>query len=198
MKTLKLLSTVAFSVALLGCGGSSDGESSNADIQGSWASPCALEDDDSSIRAEWTFNGNTLTQSRVTYLNSVDCTGNLTLSLNLPGTISVDGTTTELSDGDAKNIDIVYRSGNITASDLAVGVLESQGTTLDAVFAAQGIADINNLPFETFGRVQAELFSIYRVDGDELRIGSTSGGFDGTTPALRSDRLSTSSILTRL
>lgn len=171
---------------LAGCGGGSGGGSSSqvADLQGQWVSECTVDGDDSE-RDELSITGNNFVFSNVSFFNQTDCSGELTLQVNFPGTIAVNGTTTQVAEGLAKHLDITYSTGNVTASAAAEQSLAAQGTSVESILAAQGLNDINNIPLDLIGLDQPTVYSIYLVIGNDLYTGSFDNGLDGTTPDLR-------------
>ena len=173
------------SVVLTGCGGGGDSTPSPlADAQGRWVSPTCVVDEDQSLQEEITVSGSTGIQTQVRYTSSTTCEGTLTINTNVSTTITVTGETTTVDEGEAKQIDLNFTRGYITASEAVLSVLESQGTTLQDSFTAQGIADINNVPLSDL--VDAEqLFTIYKVTGNELRIGGAFAFNDGSSAETR-------------
>lgn len=183
---LALLTAVIISVFLAGCGGGGgdSGTPDLADAQGHWISPSCVVDDDQSLQEEITVSGNTGIQSQVRYTTSTTCEGSLTVSTNVSTTIALTGETTTVTEGEAKQIDLNFTRGYITASDATIAVLESQGTTLQDLLAVQGITDINNVPLSDL--VEAEqVYTIYKVIGNELRIGGDFAFNDGATAETR-------------
>ena len=198
MHILKTIIATATGLSLVACGGGgSDAPSNNADLQGIWFGQCEADEDGDSTRDEWNISGNSATQSAVTYISATDCSGPLTVSVNVPATFTVDGMVTDVTGGPAKHVDVVYSPGNITASSATISNLESQGTTLSAIYAAEGIPDINNVSLADLGLTQANLYSIYRVSGNQLQVGDTNDSLDGSSPALRPTSLDASFSLTR-
>jgi len=180
-----LTSVVIASFVLTACGGGGDGTGSVlADAQGRWVSTTCEVDGERSQNEEILVNGTTAIQSLVIYVGSTVCGGDLTISTNLSSTISANGDLTPVTGGDAKNLDVTADRAFITGSDAILAVFASQGTTLQDQFTAQGIPDINNVALS--GLVETtEMFTIYRVSGNELRLGESSFLNDGTSAALR-------------
>ncbi len=189
---------LVLSVGITACS-SSGGEGAGAleDVQGTWVTPCIPDEDGDSERLEFTFQGAQMIQSDILYIGTTNCDNNDFVSNNLFANVVATGEVTELAGGDAKHVDITYTRATISASPVRNNLLEEQGISLQDVATANGIPDINNVPLD--GLVDSvNLYSIYRVDGDELRIGSTSGVNDGSSPELRSTTLSTTTRLQRL
>lgn len=194
MNILKSILVATISLSLAACDSDNDGNGStanNADLQGKWASTCQPDGDGNSERDEFTANGNSFTQSVVTYYRAEDCTGDLTLGLDATATFTIDGTTSEVAEGVAKNIDIFFERVAVSASSQYSQLLAQQGTTLEALYAAAGVPDINNIQLSDIG-LPSTFYTIYQVDGNVLRVGDDSGGFDATSPALRHVRLESS------
>lgn len=200
MKKLYLLTCVLGSIALVSCGGDSGGSVSdnNADIQGKWVLDCVSDAEAGSSRIEYTFAGNSLHQALVFYVGTTECNNEVTFTVALDTTIRIDGSTTTTADGIvAKNIDLFFTPGNFRASELMLEEIESQGTTLEAIAAARGHNDINNIPLSYFEIDSSERYSIYSVDGNQLRIGLSQGGLIGNSPDLRTN-IFNSNVFTRL
>jgi hypothetical protein len=199
MKKRVLASSILFSLTLVACGGSSSNDpADNADLQGTWVDVCEVDGEDST-RTEFSFTGNKMTQAVVTYLNTTNCDNDLTLTLGIDNTYEVDGSTTTLVDGStAKNVNVVYGQAYYVGSDLVTAVLDSQGTSVAEIAASQGLGDIDNIPLAALGIEQEELYSIYRVSGDQLFSGDTDSGLSGNTPESRLNTLDTVDVLTRL
>jgi len=85
---------------------------------------------------------------------------------------------------------ITFLNGRQTASDATIELLASQGTTLADAFAAQGIADINNIPVSTI-LPNSQHYTIFAQTGNTLTLGDESPSFDGSTPELRHITLGT-------
>lgn len=207
MKLIKLSFCAVGAIALVGCsssGGSSDnsGSSAQAALQGTWSSIC-FEDDGDSIRNDFVVSGNTFTQTEVNFLNTTSCDGTLALNFNEHGTFVIPAEVTELPDGNANHVDATYTRGSITASQGFLDLLEAGGTTLADELSAAGITgDPNNLTLEEISRLQAEFYSIYRINsldggGSAIQFGDDSGSFDGSSPALRPTELSPVAIFTK-
>lgn len=195
MKNRLSLTTIAIAT-LTACGGGSSGSgdddilSAASDIQGRWIdTECvAAADNESSERIEFTFEGQNITESEVSYVSNPDCLGEVTISINLLGTFSVPGDTTTTDRGDAKHIDIAYTKGTVTASSAMSAVFESQGTSLEAAMLAQGIADINNIPVSALRDTNIG-YTIYQVAGSSLFTGESDSTFTGSEPTLRHNTL---------
>lgn len=176
-------------IALLSaCSSSSSTPSLASDIQGRWTSDCLLDDDGDYEQEQFVFSGLNLTRSIVTYINSTDCSGTNYVSDNVLATFVVTGDVTSLPAGDAKHINLTFSNGTITAGADALAQLAAGGTTLQDVATNEGVADINNVPLEAIG-IPTELYTIYRIDSTELRIGDELGTNDGSTTELRHPRL---------
>ena len=185
-------------------GGGSVTTSAASDLQGAWAGPCEFDEDGDPSLREFTFSGSNVTTSDIRFFNSTTCDGNLTIVTDIIAAFSIDGTQTSLVDGTANNIDLVLSGATITGSAELTALLESQGTTLAALVAAEGLTgDINNLSIEELGIDQAEFFDIFRIDAsadgtDRLIFGDTDDSFTGNTPALRPISLDTNEFYLRV
>jgi len=184
-------------IALAGCSSSgSDGAAgAAADLQGRWASTCNVTaSGNSSGRVEVTVTGTTATFANTEYLRNTTCSGDLSRSQTDHVTYRLTGEETELTDGNAKNVDITLNRVSYTASQAYLDILTEEGITLADDLAAVGVTfpDLNNVTPEQLERDPVE-YTIYRIDTNadgtlELRTGSTS--VDASTPEMRPDRLS--------
>ena len=188
-----------FSIFIIaGCTSSDDDDGvmtgAASDLQGTWARPCEVNEDgdlDRSERNELIFSGSNVTFSGVTFINSNTCDSLTSITINIISTFSIDGTQTQLEDGIANNIDVIFSGGSVMGSPELLELLESQGTTLAALLAAQGITgDLNNLSLAELGTDRTEFFDIFRIDTtadgtDQLTFGDSDDVFTGDTPALR-------------
>jgi hypothetical protein len=171
-------------VGLSACGGGGGGDSLSSDLQGRWVSQDCVADGDQSFKTTATISGSRLVQSNIRYTNNSNCSGDLTVNTNLRGQITVLSETTETTVGTAKHANLVYQTADITGSAALNDLLETQGTTLQDFFTAEGVTDITNVPLNDLID-NAEVFSIYLVSGSTLRVGDDSAGFDGTSPQMR-------------
>jgi len=195
------LFTVPTIVCLTACSSSgSDGggtvPSLTADVQGVWVSPCGTDADGDKTQIESRFNGSSFVLSDITYLDTNTCSGENYISSNVNGTFVVTGGVTELANGNAKHMDILFSNATLTAGSTTHAQLAEQGATLQDVATNQGIADINNIPTSPFGAGDT-LYSIYRVQGNVLQTGESLGSKNGTTAELRFSILDNNDTYTR-
>lgn len=189
---ISLLATTLF---LAGCGGggSSSGGSSGtpvpsglAAIQGTWQSAdCEVNGADSTT-SEVVFSGSNFTQTDTFYTSNTDCSGDLSVSFHIDGTMNISGEATQA--GDAEHLDLTFTRGSLTASAGTTELLTTQGISLQDFGTAEGITDINNIPVTDLVS-SPQLYTIYSVTGDTLRFGLGTPSFDGSAPALRHDVL---------
>lgn len=198
MKKIKGLIAIAACTTLIACSSSGGGDSTsnNADLQGTWLdSDCAYDaEQDISVSFSLTINGNAFTLSRIIDELTNDCSGTALTFVNQLGTFVVQNEVTTLPGGDAKHIDITYTKGSFTANQEYKDLLTAQGTTLEDLYAAVGVDDVNNATLAQVGIEAAMDYDIYRVDGRILRLGDSDTG-DGSTPAARPTALDLSTTL---
>lgn len=166
-----------------------------SDLQGMWRTACVADEDNTSFELEFALNGNSFVSSQITYINSTNCSVSDFFTVALNGTLATIGERN--ASVDAINLDLLFANVRITGSDGFNATLASQGTTLQDVFSADGITDINNVPVTTFVSSPA-FFTIYSVSGNTLRFGDDTDSFNGTSPALRHVALSTEDVYTRV
>jgi len=180
-------------LGLVACG-SDDGISVDpriADIQGSWIEDdCYSRQSGYTFRTEATVRGTDLTLGEVQYYNSAACGGNFTISINGYATLAPLDETTQTESGAANNIDVSYRSADITASPEMNALLASQGTTLQDLLTPLGFSDISNVPISAVSDLE-QLYTIYLVTDGSLRIGADRLGRDASSPDMRHAELST-------
>jgi len=189
----KIISLFLASFMLASCGGGSGGTVSN--IEGAWRSSLCERDGGDSIKIEFSVNGSNFTFSEVMFVNTTNCSGALTITTHTDGTFNI---LEASSDSDsATQVNITATRGRLTASQAFIAALEAQGTSLQAIAASQGIADINNVQIDTQG-TSTTLYTIYSLDGNTLRFGMDSPSLDGSTPELRHIILDDTETFTRI
>ena len=193
---------------LVGCGGSSSSTegipAEIADIQGKWAGTCVPRNfNNTSVRVEFAYTRYSFVQSEALFQGSINCDTDAIFYKNQHGTFELAGEE-ELSTGIAKKANVVFTHGSATATEAAIAILDSEGTDLASFLAAEGTTgDLDNLTLAEIGRTQAEFYTIYRIDTDtdgnmELRVGSTSSSFDGSSEELRPIVLSSSNRFAKI
>jgi len=207
MKLIKLSFCTVSLIALAACssGGSDSTPTAQDALQGTWSSACFPDTEDGdSQRNDFLVVGNTFTFSEVNFVNSTTCDSTLSLSFNEHGTFIIPVEVTELAGGSANHVDATYTRGSVTASEGFLEALAAGGTTLEDQLSAAGITgDLNNLSLAEIGRIQAEFYSIYRINalvggGSELQFGEDDSGFDGSSEALRPIELSPDARFTKV
>lgn len=157
----------------------------NADTQGVWLTECRENDDGRFERDSLAFGPTSYQLSVIVYIDSPDCQSDFFLSINIIGTYAVSGEVSVLSDGTtAKHVDIDIINGTVTASAATHELLASQGTSVQEIFTEQGVENINDVSLDFFP-VPEEIFTIYRVVGDQYFGGAELGFLDGSTAQRR-------------
>ena len=170
------------------------------DIVDVWITSCEPSPDLSfeSQQFSVTFGPTSYQLSTVSYLTSADCAGTNYVVINVFGSYEVTDGVTVLADGDANHFDITFRNADVSAGEEINDTLASQGITLQEALAdTPGYENINDISLETLGFPE-KMYSIYRIVSNRFFTGVETELRDGSSPALRHDKLDQDGAFSRI
>ncbi len=177
------------SILLISCGGNGSGPNGSLlnSLEGSWTLTCKIDQSrpDNSTRHELAFRSNEVYSLETLFYGTTNCSSTADkLFIAVSGTYIVSDNNTSLAGQQLSQIDVQFSNGSYSGSEELINTLASQGTTLEDIFAADGIPRLDNLPATQFF-ANPNFRIVFTQLGNTLRIGLEDGGitetaFDGT------------------
>ena len=165
----------------------------NSSLVGKWQSACRPYKVADSKRRQILIKSNKLLLSE-TIFRGKNCNSDMSMTLAFEGTYSIQAASN--TDG-IRNIDVIYKPGTISLSIEMEAFMKSKGATLDSFARSNGYR-LTNIPISEIGYESYENYSIFRVDGNQLRVGGTTKLKNASTPETRPTELHKTAIYRRL